>query len=71
MRKQYLTRSDKIRNADTAAKKAMYMESPYVVKVRTPMGQVGEVRANEAAILSMGEKGVQLIHVRYAPLNKV
>lgn len=65
------TRSDKIRKADNKAKMEMWLESEFLVKVRTPSGQIGELRANERAILSMGEKGVQLIRVRYAPLNKV
>lgn len=43
--------------------------SPYVCKIRTPKGLVGTVRANERAIESMGEKGVQLIHVRYNPFT--
>lgn len=71
MKTKYETRADKVMKASNKAAMANYMDSPYLVKVRTPMGQVGELRANENAILSMGEKGVQLIRVRYAPLNKV
>lgn len=71
LRVQSLTRDFSSLKAANDAAYENYLNSPFVAKIRTPKGQIGSVRCNETAILSMGEKGVQLISVRFAPMNKV